>query len=284
VGRRILSTILLWSLIAAVMYFFRRTGVVVVLAVFTAAAQNELYLMLEKIGHRPFRHLGVTLGVLLIAVPYFVVEYVGRDELHGIDSALIAITMVAACLRVMRERTGGNRMETLIATIFGVVYLPYMLSFIVRVMWLDTSSEATNGAPAMMLVVWLLCTAKFCDVGALLVGSQIGRHKLAPSMSPAKTWEGAIGGVIVASGVCAGLVALFPRQFPAGFTPLKSALAAMLPATVSITSDLIESVLKRMAGCKDSGKTIPGIGGAFDLVDSLVLAAPVGYLILRVIL
>jgi phosphatidate cytidylyltransferase len=280
VGLRIFSTILLWSLIAATMYLFRRTGVVVVLAVFAAAAQNELYLMLEKIGHRPFRHLGVTLGVLLITVPYFVIEYVGPDELQGIDSALIAITIVAACLRVMRERTGGNRMETLIATIFGVVYLPYMLFFIVRLMWLDP----TKGAPGMMLVVWLLCAAKFCDVGALLVGSLIGRHKLAPSMSPAKTWEGAIGGVVVASGVCAALVAIFPRQFPVGFTPWESGIAAVLPATVSITSDLIESVLKRMAGCKDSGKTIPGIGGAFDLVDSLVLAAPVGFLILRVML
>lgn len=277
-AKRIVSTIILWSLVAATMYFFQRNGVVVVLALFAAAAQNELYVMLEKLGHRPFRHLGVGLGFLLLTVPYFFREYAGMEDKEGIESALIAITIVAACLRVMAERRGGNRLETLIATVFGVVYLPYMLFFIVRIMWL------ADGIAGMMLVVWLLCAAKFCDVGALLVGSMIGRHKLAPSMSPGKTWEGAIGGVIVASLVCGGLVALLQPYFPHDFTPYDAIWAAILPAIVSITSDLIESVLKRMAGFKDSGKTIPGIGGAFDLVDSLVLAAPVGFLILRVML
>jgi phosphatidate cytidylyltransferase len=284
VTKRIISTVLLWSLVAATMYFFKRDGVVVVLALFSAAAQYELYLMLEKLGHRPFRHLGVGLGFLLITVPYFFREYAGMGDKEGMESALIAIAIVACCLRVMRERTGGNRMETLIATVFGLVYLPYMLFFMVRLMWLDTSGPETNGVPGVMLVVWLLCAAKFCDVGALLVGSLIGKHKLAPTMSPGKTWEGAIGGVVIACLVCAGVVALFQKHFPHDFTPIDAGLAAILPAIVSITSDLIESVLKRMAGVKDSGKTIPGIGGAFDLLDSLVLAAPVGFLILRVML
>ena len=135
----------------------------------------------------------------------------------------------------------------------------------------------------MMLAVWLVFAAKFCDVGALVWGSMFGKHKIAPTMSPAKTWEGAIGGVISAALMCAGLVALYPQHFPASFPPWVAALAAVPPAILSITSDLIESVLKRTAGVKDSGRTIPGIGGAFDLMDSLILAAPVGYLILRVL-
>lgn len=277
-AKRIFSTVLLWSLVATVMYFFERNGVVVVLALFAGAALNELYVMLEKLGHRPFRHLGVTLGVLLITVPYFFREYMGAEAKEGMESALIAIAIVGCCLRVMHERTGGNRLETLMATVFGVVYLPYMMFFLVRIMWL------ADGVPGLMLVVWLLCAAKFCDVGALLVGSLIGRHKLAPTMSPAKTWEGAVGGVIFSALVCGGLVALFQSKFPYDFTPYDAFWAAILPAIVSIPSDLIESVIKRMAGCKDSGRTIPGIGGAFDLVDSLVLAAPVGFLILRVML
>lgn len=278
--KRIASTLALWSLIAAALYFQRWDGAVLLLATFAAAAQHELYLMLEKIGHRPFRHLGVTLGVLLIVVPYFVRQYLGVDQQEGLDSALIAIAVVACALRVMHERAGSNRMETLITTVFGIVYVPYMLFFIVRIIWLDR----TEGVAGMMLGVWLLFAAKFCDVGALLVGSMIGRHKLAPSMSPGKTWEGAVGGVIVAAGMCAALVAVFRPLFPANFTPLWAAIAAVPPAIVSITSDLIESVLKRMAGFKDSGKTIPGIGGAFDLVDSLILAAPVGFIILRVLI
>src|SRR5690606_30291439 len=87
---RILSTVLLWALVAAAMVFFRRDGVAVLLALFAAAAQYELYQLLQKLGYRPFRNLGVTLGVLMILVPYFVHEYTEGAE-EGLASALIAI-------------------------------------------------------------------------------------------------------------------------------------------------------------------------------------------------
>jgi phosphatidate cytidylyltransferase len=240
--------------------------------------------MLQKLGHRPFVRLGVSLGVLLVVLPYITREWLNSDPLslnakEGVESAIIAITIVACCLRVMRERAGANRLETLISTVFGLVYVPFMMFFFVRILWLGGDREITG----IMFAVWLLVAAKFCDVGALLVGSMIGRHKLAPSMSPAKTWEGAIGGVIVASGLCAVLVACFRDLFPPQFTPLMAGILAIPTAAVSITSDLIESVVKRMAGVKDSGRTIPGIGGAFDLVDSLILAAPVGFFLLRLV-
>lgn len=282
--KRILSTLALWGLVIATVIFFKRDGVVVLCAVAAAAAQFELYQMMEKLGHRPFARLGVGLGLALMLVPYFTRQWLNSDPLsvgskEGMESALIAITIVACCLRVMRERTGAHRMETLIATVFGLVYIPFMMFFFVRILWLGGDREIAG----IMLAIWVVVAAKFCDVGALLVGSMIGRHKLAPSMSPAKTWEGAIGGVLIASAMCAGLVAIFRDLYPPQFTPLLACLLAIPPAIVSITSDLIESVLKRMAGVKDSGKTIPGIGGAFDLVDSLILAAPTGFLLLRMV-
>lgn len=280
--KRTLSTLTLWALVVAAVVFFKRDGIVVLCTVAAAAAQYELYRMLEKLGHRPFVRLGVVLGVLLILVPYFLRKLLDSHAVdagpkEGMESALIAITIVACCLRVMRERTGAHRMETLIATVFGLVYIPFMMFFFVRILWLGGEREIIG----IMLAVWLLVAAKFCDVGALLVGSLIGRHKMAPTMSPAKTWEGAVGGVIIASSLCAALPAIFRDLYPPGFTPLISGLLAIPPAIVSITSDLVESVLKRMAGVKDSGSTIPGIGGAFDLVDSLILAAPTGFLLLR---
>lgn len=279
-GKRIASTLALWSLLTAAIYFFGRDGAVALLALFCAAAQNELYRMLEKIGHRPFRKLGVSLGVLLIVMPHAFHRFTAPQGDEGMESALVAVTIVACCLRVMRERTGANRMETLIATVFGLVYVPFMMYFAVRISWLSGEDQIQG----MMLVVWLLVAAKFCDVGALLVGLLIGRHKIAPSMSPGKTWEGAIGGVVIAAGLCAALVAIFRPHFPPGFEPWIAALAAVPVSSVSITSDLMESVLKRMAGVKDSGKTIPGIGGAFDLIDSLILATPVAFLVLRLII
>jgi len=277
-GKRILSTLILWSIVSAIVVFVGRDGAALLVALVSVAAQWELYVMLERIGLKPFRHLGVALGLLLMLGPYFAREWLGPDGKEGLESGIIAVLIVAVSLRVMRERTGATRMETLISTVFGIIYIPYMMFFFMRILWLGATE--TSG---MMMAVWLVFAAKFCDVGALVWGSLFGRHKLAPSMSPKKTWEGAVGGVLSSALMCAGLVALYPHHYPAGFHWWVSALAAIPPAILSITSDLIESVIKRAADMKDSGRTIPGIGGAFDLIDSLILAVPVGYLILRLL-
>jgi phosphatidate cytidylyltransferase len=133
----------------------------------------------------------------------------------------------------------------------------------------------------LVLVLWVVAVAKFCDVGALLTGLAAGRHPMAPLTSPKKTWEGAVGGVAVAMGV-GSLVAWLGRGvLPPSMTPLHAALLAAPLAAVAIVSDLIESVIKRRVALKDSGGGVPGIGGIFDLSDSLILAAPVGYFLLR---
>jgi phosphatidate cytidylyltransferase len=125
--------------------------------------------------------------------------------------------------------------------------------------------------------LWLIAVAKFCDVGALLTGLAIGKHKMAPVISPKKTWEGAIGGVVTSMGVGALVAWLARDQFPARMTPLSGALIAAPIAVVGIVSDLVESIIKRRAAIKDSGHVIPGIGGMFDLSDSLLLTGPVAY-------
>jgi phosphatidate cytidylyltransferase len=112
------------------------------------------------------------------------------------------------------------------------------------------------------------------------VGSEmcIRDSKMAPGISPKKTWEGAIGGVVISAGVGALLAHLLARFYPAGFTPVFAALVAVPIAVLAIVSDLVESVIKRRADTKDAGAAIPGIGGMFDLSDSLILTAPVGYI------
>jgi len=117
-------------------------------------------------------------------------------------------------------------------------------------------------------------------VGGLLFGSWLGKHKLAPAISPGKTWEGLIGGIF-SSMVVAGLgILVLPDLFPTKLTWYFAVLIAIPIATISALSDLLESVIKRQAEVKDSGKSIPGIGGAFDLIDSLLLSAPISFLLL----
>ena len=154
-----------------------------------------------------------------------------------------------------------------------------MLQFLVRIL-LIAGPHANTG---LVLVLWLIAVSKFCDVGALLSGLAFGKHKMAPIISPKKTWEGAIGGVLTSAALGAG-IAYFCRDYlPTTFTPLLAACVAVPIAAFGIVSDLVESIIKRRADTKDSGVTIPGIGGMFDLSDSLILTAPVGYLVFRLL-
>jgi phosphatidate cytidylyltransferase len=278
-AKRIISTIGLWLVGILVVVTLRLDGLVWMLAVFAVAAQHEIYQMFEKMGERPFHYLGLALGFVMMLAPLYTDLFFPHGEKRGLESGIIAVCIVIACIRLMRERDSSNRLETLVFTVFGLVYVPFMLHFIVRVAMLPENPDQ-----GLMLCIWLVAVTKFCDVGALLVGMVIGRHKMAPHASPKKTWEGAVGGVVIASLVGTALVLIFPRYFPPSVTPLILLVAAVPVASVGIVSDLIESIIKRRAEVKDSGRTVPGIGGAFDLMDSLILSSPVAYLLLRAVL
>src|SRR5690606_11967985 len=102
-------------------------------------------------------------------------------------------------------------------------------------------------------------------------------------ISPKKTWEGAVGGVLISIGIGAGLAQLFAAHLPPLFTPLFAAAVALPIAVLAIVSDLVESIIKRHTNAKDAGATIPGIGGVFDLSDSLILTAPVGFVVFNLL-
>ena len=124
---------------------------------------------------------------------------------------------------------------------------------------------------------------KFSDTGAYAVGSLIGRHKMIPRISPGKTWEG-FGGAIVLSTAASVIFAQFFGGKMAGMNWFHAVMLGVMLSVTAVIGDLIESLFKREAGVKDSGKFFPGIGGILDLLDSLLFNAPIMYLYLRHIL
>ncbi len=272
---RILSTLVLWTIILGSLWLFGAHAAVALATILAVLTLHEFYGLTAKMGAKAFHVMGLVFAALMIAGPYYLAYYTDEpDAVGGLAISLLVLAMVISCIRVLGERNTANRVETIAATVGGLFYIPYLLPSLVRILM----READSGEN-LAICLWVIAVSKFCDVGALLSGLAFGRHKMAPEISPKKTWEGAVGGVLISAGIGAGIAFFFSDRLPVSLTPLVGALVALPLALITIVSDLIESAIKRRADTKDTGQLIPGIGGAFDLTDSLLLTAPVAYFI-----
>ncbi len=272
---RLLSTLVLWTVILGSLWLFGSHAAVFLVTALSALTLHEFYAMADKLGGRSFRWMGQLFNVLIIAAPYLLGYFYDEpDVIAALPTGCLILALIVTCIRVLGERDVTSRVEAIAATVLGLLYVPFMLHFLVAILM-----RGGNDGDNLALCLWTVTVSKFCDVGALLTGLAFGKHKMAPNISPKKTWEGAVGGVLTSAGLGAAIVYLASAHFSGNFTPLVAAAIAVPLAVITIVSDLIESALKRRADTKDTGVLIPGIGGAFDLTDSLILTAPVAYFI-----
>lgn len=170
-------------------------------------------------------------------------------------------------------------MPRLAATVFGVSYIGILGSFLTQLRFFH---GPTNGIIALALVIGV---TKGTDTGAYTFGKLFGRHLMTPKLSPKKTWEGAAGGLLFAM-LMAQIITTLEFAFLGQSTLDSIPIRLLFALTVSIAGqigDLAESLIKREAHLKDASKVIPGFGGVLDLIDSLLLAAPVGWAILTIL-
>ena len=278
---RSFSTILLWGLVALVVYSLKETGAMWVLNLCATLTLFEVYTILGRLGYAANRLSGLITGGCLIPISYYF-------EGFGVDVLAIGALFTSAACVLFPQAQRGMYIKRLMPTFFGLLFVSFLLQYFVRVLQIG-GSENGDGFMGFGLFfsLWLVFVAKFSDIGALLIGKAIGRTKMAPSISPGKTIEGLIGGFAASAGIGALLPWIFQEKLTEIvyfgdwiFSPSQGALWGLLLALSAVIGDLIASVLKRLASMKDSGGAIPGIGGLFDLTDSLILAAPTGYFIL----
>jgi phosphatidate cytidylyltransferase len=273
-AKRIFSTVLLWGIVIGALVWFRTSGGIALIALISVLTLREFYQLMRGAGFAPFDKLGLAFGALITLAPWLEVQF-GYPAGHT-----LAFAVVVFSIRILGERNPQSRVETLAVTLFGLVYVALTLQYLVRIVT-PLPGDTLGPTGRLLLFVWLVAVSKFSDVGALLTGLAFGRHKMAPQISPKKTWEGAAGGVLVSMAVGALVAWLARDHFPTWLTPAVAALLALPLAIVAIVSDLIESIIKRRAAHKDSGAVIPGIGGMFDVSDSLLLTAPLGFFLFR---
>jgi phosphatidate cytidylyltransferase len=195
---------------------------------------------------------------------------ISTNGLHAVAIASTApvLVLLGALGFYARNKTVEGTVAAAGGALLAFVYLGVLLGFIV----------AVRREHSVWVLLWVLTVAKSCDIGAYFTGRAIGRHKLIPWLSPGKTWEGLAGGMAAAAVVGAvGILLLRAGGQGPTPTPANGALAGALFAVVGQTGDLIESLFKRDAGRKDSGRMLPGFGGILDLIDSPLLVAPAAY-------
>lgn len=224
---------------------------------------TEFFRLMEAKGYQPSRMLGYAAG---IAVSVHV--YRGGPALTLVVTLILLMIMIREILRPQVDKAVTN----IAVTVLGVMYVGWLASHFVLLRELPgrLGLDPEYGARLVFfaaLVIWV------CDTAAYVVGITIGRKKLIPRISPAKTWAGAIGGAV--GGALAGwLCALAFLPF---ITPFSGAVMGLVSAVLGQLGDLVESLLKRDAGIKDSAQLIPGHGGILDRVDSLLFSVPVLY-------
>lgn len=270
--QRIFSFTILWLIVATLLLIFGLHAGVWLIAALTFFTQLELYQLFDKMGLKPFKSLGILCGPVIILGAYY---------LNGIDvgTDIFILCFIVLALTVIVRDLQAGRLRSFMPTLFGLLYVPYMLHFLVKVVKMAELNHYSD-ASGIFLTIWIIAVAKCTDVGGLLVGMRIGKTPLS-IISPKKTVEGAIGGIAFAMLIGLLLLGAFHPCAPESFTWWRSALMAIPIGIASIASDLVESAFKRQANVKDSGNSIPGIGGIFDLSDSLILTAPLGYLMFK---
>lgn len=310
---RIASTFVLWIVVMAALYFARAWGGLALIVLLGAAAQWEFYKLIETLGAAPRKIFGVLVGGAIPILAFCKgAGLIARDRVENVNDgvglierwarslsegatphradvradmllfASIGVIVAGVFLFQLVKRTELIGVLRRMPTLLGALGFPFMFALYAWPAGLhwgaggDTHARLTG----VYWVVWSVAATKFTDVGALLAGRAFGKNKLWPAVSPGKTWEGCVGGVITSALVAAFLAWLFGRMgWSLDLHPAKAALFALPLAILSVPSDLVESVFKRLANVKDSGATIPGIGGAYDLSDSLLLTAPVSLLL-----
>lgn len=226
----------------------------------------------------PVSGLFAVLALATAEYRYFGARWLAQ-KLPMSDLGPLALLLVLVFAEQMIRHRKDGALGRISATVFGVAYLGGCGSVI---LWI----RLNYGVPTLAL---FLIAAKSTDIGAYFTGSFIGRHKLIPWLSPGKSWEGLLGGILTSAAVCAMIPLLLVNVWHVPFWAdghLQAFRAGVFGAVVGLAGqfgDLCESLLKRSAGLKDSGAVLPEFGGVLDIIDSVLLSAPVAAILLAVL-
>jgi phosphatidate cytidylyltransferase len=237
-------------------------------ALFSVFILNEFYQLSKKAGISPQRIVGLVIGGLTFCLTYLHVLGIISVNLIAV---ILSTLFVIPAIELFRAKK--NALENMAVTLLGILYVVGPLSLFNFFVFPDFPADSKYD-PTLLIFLFILIWAY--DSGAYLFGVTFGKHRLFERISPKKSWEGFFGGWFLAL-VCA---AVLQHYFPT-FDLMILLLIATIVTVTGTFGDLVESMIKRNLGVKDSGKFLPGHGGLLDRFDSILFASPFVYLVVH---
>ena len=283
--RRLASSIILWTIVLLAIFSSNKivSDYFFLLIMFLLAGTGliEFYDLARKIGLPCFKGWGIFGGLLLMTSTFLYLSgalaiSATPADANDFETSFLILFVLGLCLRQFVSKSNPEAISAIATTLFGLMYVPWLLNFIQKInFYPDIQGQ--------YYVLYFILVTKFSDLGAYVTGSLFGKHKMIPRISPGKTWEGFVGAIVITTGVSVGY-AWIAGDHLKGMNTLHAVILGVILSSTAVIGDLIESLFKREAGVKDSGRFFPGIGGILDLMDSLLFNAPLMYLYVRHIL
>src|SRR5437660_3615665 len=257
--RRLISSVVLWAIILTALFSSNRLIsdcvflVIIVLLAVTGLA--EFYGLVEKGELVCFKGWGIAGGLLLMIGTFLnLTGKLGTSgppaRVNDFETSFLILFVLGLCLRQFFSRSNTAGLLAISTTLFGLMYVPWLLNFIQKINFFP-------GVDGHYYLLYFVVITKFSDTGAYSVGSLLGRHKMIPRISPGKTWEGFAGAIVVSTLASVIFFQLFQNKMR-GMNYLHAIILGVILSIAAVVGDLIESIFKREAGVKDSGKFFPG--------------------------
>ncbi len=279
---RFASTIALWGVALLIIFsgyelaFFGLIGALGLLSLW------EFYGMLDHKGLPNFKITAMICGAIMLCGSFYYFSHFGLAHSYDFEVAVLLGFLLTVFARQMFTNLRDDApIRTMAYTLFGLLYVLWLYNFITKIVYVVPRSPI-GAVMGQFYVLYLIAVTKFSDMGAYLTGSVIGKHQMIPHISPKKTWEGFAGALFFSLLASWGLLKLMPNKLSV-LNWTHATVLGLLLGFAAVIGDLAESIVKRSTGVKDSGNLLPGIGGALDLIDSLLFTAPLLFFYLRLV-
>lgn len=280
---RFISTIILWSLALGIVFSGYESLYFVLIGGFGLRALWEFYRMLDHRGLPNFKVTGLICAAVMLGGSFYYFSHMGPARSYDFEVAVMLFFLLTMFARQMFARLRDDEpLRTMSYTLFGLLYVIWLFNFMTKIVYVVPRSP-DGTVMGQFYCLYVIAVTKFSDMGAYLTGMAFGRHLLVPHISPKKTWEGLFGALGFSLLASLGLYKLIPDKLSV-LTTTHAVVLGLLLGAAAVIGDLAESIVKRSTGVKDSGGLLPGIGGALDLIDSLLFTGPLLFFYMRLVL